>query len=383
MLRILQVSDAYYPFPGGVSEHLHHLTLALRQRGHDTRILTGRYPGTTTDPPWVHRVGRVRILPALGLFNKTQLTLTLSPSLPLEVRAFFRQHRFDVVHTHGPLALNLPQLALHYGHGVQVATFHTAFVGFNFHRLGKVLFRKAARRIRRMIVVSPVAWEALKDHYPGTYVWIPNGIDLTRFRPDGPTPALNLPRPVILYLGRMEPRKGFPLLLEAFKEVKRRLPTATLLAVGGGAYLDTYRQRVPPALREAVHFTGFVPAEDLPGYYRYADLYTSPAIGGETFGIVLLEAMASGTPVVASDIPGYRQVIRSGENGLLVDVHDPRAYAEALVAVLTRPDLARRLREAGLQTARRYAWPTIAQEVEQVYLEALREQESLNRRGVE
>ncbi len=373
MLRILQVSDAYYPFPGGVSEHLHHLTVALRQRGHDARILTGRYPGTYEDPPWVHRVGQVRVLPALGFFNKTQLTLTLSPGLPLEVRAFFRQHRFDIVHTHGPLALNLPFLALHYGNGVQVATFHTAFVGWNFNRIGKVFFRRAARKIARSIVVSRVAWEAVAPHYPGRYVLVPNGIDLTRFRPDGPLPPLNLRRPVILYLGRMEPRKGFPLLLEAFRRVKRRLPEATLLAVGGGAYLETYRRRVPPELRNSVHFTGFVPARDLPAYYRYADLYTSPAIGGETFGIVLLEAMASGTPVVASDIPGYRQVITPGRNGLLVDVRNPEAYAEALVAVLSRPALAERLRREGLRTARRYAWPEIARQVEQVYLEALRE----------
>ncbi len=373
MLRILQVSDAYYPFPGGVSEHLHHLTLALRQRGHDARILTGRYPGTYPDPPWVHRVGRVRVLPALGFFNKTQLTLTLSPGLPLEVRDFFRQHRFDIVHTHGPLALNLPYLALHYGNGVQVATFHTAFVGWNFNRVGKVFFRRAARKLARMIVVSQVAWEAMAPHYRGRYVLIPNGIDLNRFRPEGPVPALKLSRPVVLYVGRMEPRKGFPLLLKAFEEVKRRVPTASLLAVGSGAYLEEYRRRVPPSLRQAVHFTGFVPAQNLPAYYRYADVYTSPAVGGETFGIVLLEAMASGTPVVASDIPGYRQVITPGRNGLLVEVRNPSTYAEALVAVLTQPDLAARLREEGLRTARRYAWPEIARQVEQVYGEALQE----------
>ncbi len=377
MLRILQVSDAYYPFPGGVSEHLHHLTLALRERGHDVRILTGRYPGTYTDPPWVYRVGRVRILPALGVLNKTQLTLTLSPTLPLEVRTFFRHHRFDIVHTHGPLALNLPQLALHYGHGTHVATFHTAFVGFNFHRLGKVWFRRSARKLRRMIVVSAVAWETMKDHYPGRYVIIPNGVDLHRFRPEGPLPPVRVSRPVILYLGRMEPRKGFPLLLQAFQEVKRQIPTASLLAVGGGAYLETYRQRVPEGLRDSVVFTGFVPAKDLPAYYRYADVYTSPAIGGETFGIVLLEAMASGTPVVASRIPGYQQVIQHGVNGLLVDVQNPRAYAQALLAVLKDPKLARQLREHGLATARRYAWSTIAQQVEQVYLEVLQESRSV------
>jgi len=373
VLRILQVSDAYYPFPGGVTEHLHHLTLSLRRRGHDVQILTGRYPGSAAleDPPWVHRVGRVHILPPLPLLNATQLTLTFTPGLPLEVRAFFRDHTFDLIHTHGPFALNLPFLALHYGSIPQVATFHTAFVGWNWNRIAKVVFRFWSRKIHTFIAVSEVAKDAMASHYPGRYRIIPNGVDVHRFTPEGPMPSDPFSRPILLFVGRMEPRKGFPYALRAFQELKRRIPTATLVAIGTGRLLETYRQMVPSELRDAVHFLGFVEPDRLPQYYRWADVYTSPAIGGETFGIVLLEAMACGTPVVAADIPGYRQVIQHGRNGLLVNVRDPKTYAEALWNVLEDERFRAQLIEEGLKTAMAHAWDRIAEQIEALYKEVL------------
>ncbi len=373
MLRILQVSDAYYPFPGGVTEHLHHLTLSLRARGHEVHILTGRYPRTThwQDPPWVHRVGKVHILPALPFLNATQLTLTFTPSLPSEVRAFFRDHSYDIVHTHGPFAFNLPFLALHYGPKPQVATFHTAFVGLNWNRVGKLVFRFWSKKVHTFIAVSRVAQDAMEPHYPGRYVVIPNGVDIHRFSPEGPRPKEDFSRPVILFVGRMEPRKGFPLILRAFREIKRRISSATLVAIGTGRHLETYQRLVPSHLKDSVHFLGFVEPERLPQYYRWADIYTSPAIGGETFGIVLLEAMACGTPVVASDIPGYRQVIHHGQNGLLVNVQDSHAYAEAVLQVLEDPQLKHRLVEEGLKTARAHAWERIAEKVESLYFQIL------------
>lgn len=373
MLRILHVSDAYYPFPGGVTEHIHHLVSHLRNLGHDARILTAKYPGPFTDPHWVHRVGRVRILPPLKLLNATQLTLTFSHNLLHEVRKFFQNYRFDVIHTHGPFAFNLPFLALHFGKGTHVATFHTAFVGFNWNKVAKTFFRFYARKVKLCIAVSEVARKTLYEHYPCDYCILPNGIDTGRFNPDGNIPGDEVSRPIVLYVGRMEPRKGFPLLLKAFEFVKKSIPSATLVAIGTGIQLETYKRNVPKTLTNSVIFKGFVSPEDLPKYYRWADVYISPAIGGETFGIVLLEAMASATPVIASDIPGYRQVITHNKNGLLINPHESKAFALEIIRVLRDRFLREDLVQNGLLTAYKYSWSRIAQQLESLYYKILNE----------
>jgi phosphatidylinositol alpha-mannosyltransferase len=372
-LRILQVSDAYYPFPGGVSEHLHHLTRSLRDRGHDVKILTTSYgPEDAKFSDGVYRLGHCRILPS----NKTQATLAFAWNLPVLVRNFMARHRFDVVHTHGSLAVNLPHLAFHYSRSRNVATFHTAFVGWNWHKVGKIFFKKGSKRMDAFIPVSKVALETIRPHYPyGDYRIVPNGVDIRRFRPDLPPieRMASLPNPKVLFVGRLEPRKGLDHLIRAFPMVVREVPDAVLFVVGSGPLEAQYRRMIPDELRDSIHFEGFVSVEDLPRYYKSADLYTSPAVGGETFGIVLVEAMASGTPVAASNIPGYRQVIRDGENGLLFDFRDPALYARILVKGLRERTLRERLVEEGLKTAQQLSWERIAGRIEEIYFEILEE----------
>ena len=372
-LKILQVSDAYYPFPGGVSEHMHYLSVNLRKRGHRVTILTADYGdrGAEEDRDVV-RIGRVRILPPLKAFNMTQLTVTFEPGLHLKVRDFLRRNEFDVIHTHGPLAPNLPHLALHYSRSANVATFHTAFVGFNWHRIGKFFFSGDSRKIDCFIGVSEVALDVLRGHYRGAMRVVPNGIDTGRFSPSvEPEPdVLRLPGIKILYVGRMEPRKGFPYLLRAFELLSSRYDLQ-LLAVGSGVEEWRYREMVPGPLRDRVHFLGFVPPERLPRIYRSAEIFTSPAVGGETFGIVLLEAMASALPVVASDIPGYRAVLAEGVEGLFADVTDCAHYASRLEVLIRDVEQMRKMGEAGRRKALRYSWEEIAAEVEEIYLEIL------------
>jgi phosphatidylinositol alpha-mannosyltransferase len=377
-LRIIQCSDAYYPFPGGVTEHLHHLTLALRERGHSVDILTAGYKGAPEREEGVIRVGKIRILKATKAFNLTQLTLTpITPGVAKRVKEVVRSG-YDIVHVHGPYAPNLPFLAARASLCPVVATHHTAFVGFNWHKLGRFAFRGLSRRIEANIGVSRVAVGEIFPYYPGhNYCIIPNGVDTHRFRPDVPRieKLAGIKGPKILYVGRMEPRKGFPYILEAFKLVKREIPDAVLVACGKGPNLELYKESVPTELRDSVLFEGFIPAELLPSYYAAADLYTSPAVGGETFGIVLVEAMACGTPVVASRISGYAQVIESGVNGILTDIWDPETYARDIIRVLVDKELYARLREAGLRTAERYSWPRVAEQVEALYYRILEARE--------
>ncbi len=367
-MRILQVSDAYYPFPGGVSEHLRALSEALRRRGHEVDILTARYPGTYRDPPGVHRIGRVWVFP----FNQTRITLTVHPALPWAVWRFLRRHRYDVVHTHGPLAPNLPAAVTLLSPYPVVSTFHTAFAGrWNWYRLARWAFRPVWRKVRVAIAVSRVARDVMKPYFPGDYRIVPNGVDLARFSPEGPVHPVyrDLSGPAVLFLGRMEPRKGPHLLLAAFVRLAEQMPDVHLVMGGDGPLRETLIQQVPPHLRHRVHFPGHVPFEDLPKLYRGATVYTSPAVGGETFGLVLLEAMASGVPVVAAGNPGYREVIRNGVNGLLVDVRDREAYARALGTLLHDPAKRQAFVREGLATARRFSWDAVARKVEAIYTE--------------
>lgn len=371
-LRILQVSDSYLPFPGGVAEHLYHLKEALKRRGHEVKVLTARYDGNEEED--VIRVGRILYTPPLSIFNRTKLTLTFSFKLHLIVKEIMRRQKFDIVHVHGPLALNLPGLALHYARAKTVATFHTSFTGFNFHKIGRIFFKKDAKKLDACIFVSKEALRTLspyRDFIKGKSYVIGNGVDLQRFNPEvEPIGELSRKGKVILFVGRLEPRKGPHRLLRIFPELIKEEPELFLVIVGEGSMRGELERMAEP-VRDRVIFTGYISRDDLPRYYRSAFLYTSPATGGETFGIVLLEAMATGIPVVASNIAGYREVIRDGVNGLLADTEDVRAYRDALLRVLRDEDLRLRLIEEGFKTARKFSWDSIAEQVESVYFDVL------------
>lgn len=368
-LKILQVSDAYYPFPGGVSEHMHHLSKALRKRGHEVHILTAKY-ADEKDEEYVKRVGKIHTF----LANKTQITWTFSWNLPFEVKKFIRKNRFDVIHTHGPLAPNLPFLALHFSNSINVATFHTAFVGFNFYKIAKYFFKNAFKKIDCAICVSKKALSEIYPHFPDRkkYRIIPNGIDTERFRPEGEKIDKFLKYPFkILYVGRLEPRKGFPILLKAFELIADKID-GILIVAGKGVEEENYKNMVPETLRERVFFEGFVPFEKLPAYYRTCDLYVSPAIGGETFGIVLLEAMASGAPVIASDIDGYNEVVKDGENGILFEKGNYKELSEKILMLYKNKNLRKKIAERGLKFAKNFDWEKIAERVEEIYLKMVK-----------
>ncbi len=356
-MRVLQVSDSYYPDPGGVSEVLYHLSHALKELGHEVVILTSRHPEAEQEE-MVKRVGcRIRLQA-----NRSEVIWTFSPSLPFEVRNFIRNNSFDIIHTHGPFAPNLPFLALLYSNAVNVATFHTAFSDFNYYKLAKFAFTSISRKLHGSICVSDKAFREIYPHFPKcNYKIIPNGVDTNRFKPDGERFKGFSEHPTILFLGRLDPRKGLPVLIKAFPEIKESLPNVKLIVVGKGEP----PKNIPPVVRDSIVFKGEVPCDKVPAYYRSADLYCSPALGGETFGIVLLEAMASGTPTIASDIEGYRGVIPTDE--MLFHKGDPHALAERAIAILKDDSLRRKIREIGIKTAQRYDWMNIAIETESFY----------------
>lgn len=364
-LSICQVSAAYYPYPSGLSEHVHHLSRALCRRGHQVEILTTAFGSETIPEANVTRFGRAFLLPA----NKSYATVPLGWNMSGRVKSYLQQHTFDIVHLHGILPPEISFWALHHSRAVNVVTFHS--VGFRTSRLAALLCRTVLRRwnqrLHGRIVESQAALRFTRPYFPGEYRVIPPGVDIERFRSkQGPVGA------TILFVGRLDERKGLTVLLRALPEVRKAISGVRLVVVGRGPMRDEAQRIVRRlGIQELVDFRGFVPNEQLPEYYARADIFCAPSLGGEAFGIVLLEAMASGLPVVASDISGYNEVVRDEENGLLVSPGNPADLAAALCRLLTDHGLRQQLGQTGRQYAEQHSWQNIAERIEGYYFELL------------
>jgi phosphatidylinositol alpha-mannosyltransferase len=368
-MRILFVSPFDFSCPGGVNEHILHLDAEYRKLGHQTRILAPRSPGEAeSDDGHVVKLGVAVPIPA----NGSTARITLSPFVSGKVKDLLRRERFDIVHLHEPLAPMLPQLALLHSRSVNVGTFHAARAHNWGYLSARPLLSLLFAKLHGRIAVSPAALESIARYFPGYYELIPNGIDVQRFRPDVP-PIAQFGRPTLLFVGRFnESRKGLRYLIEALALVRREFPDVLLLVVGPGDPARYARQLERHELVDHVRFTGPVADEVLPAYYTACDVFCAPATGGESFGIVLLEAMASGKPVVATDIRGFRFVLRHGIEGLLVERKNPEVLALALVHLLADPALRERLGKAGRQRAEQFSWAAIAQRTLAYYERLLR-----------
>jgi phosphatidylinositol alpha-mannosyltransferase len=374
-MRICMVSDNYYPYIGGIAEHIHHLAVELRRRGHIVKILTTKVGGRTLacldrvpDEDFVFRVGKGLVIRSNKSFAR--VPVALRPGA--RVKRFFEQEKFDVIHLHGSLAPTLPLVALRVSRAINVFTFHASHDRSIGYALCRSLLVKYFRAIHGLIAVSTAARDSTAKYFPGEYRIIPNGVDVDFFRPEvEPIPELNNGRPKILFLGRFEPRKGLKYLLMALPEIVREVPDVQLVVVGTGLFGYAYKGYLDREVESHVYWAGLVPAEERPRYYRSCDVFCSPAIGYESFGIVLLEAMATGRPVVASDITGYRTVLTPGQEGFLVPPRAPQALAQAIVKILKQPELGKRMGEAGRQRALEFSWASVARKVEDFYQELL------------
>jgi phosphatidylinositol alpha-mannosyltransferase len=367
-MRILLVSENYYPHFGGIAEHVHHMALELRRRRHEVGLLTGDF-GTqsTIDPDWVTRVGRVHMISA----NRSRSPVVIGSHLSQNVSQTVARG-YDIVHIHGPIAPFLPLLVLMHSRSLNIATFHAAHDCSLLHRAyGFWLRRYVRRRLHGRIAVSEAARRSAIKYLPGEYRIIPNAVDCQRFHPSvKPHPRFARARSVVLFIGRFDLRKGLLYLIDAFPLVVKQVPDATLVVVGPGDPAPLW-ERLPEAARGRLVFTGGVSPEEIPSYYTSCDVFCSPAISGESFGIILLEAMASGRPIVASDIDGYRDVVRQGKDGILVPPHNPQALADAIVSLLRDEKLRRRMGQSGLERSIEYSWPRVVDAIEDYYGEVV------------
>jgi phosphatidylinositol alpha-mannosyltransferase len=363
-VKVGLVTPYVYPLPGGVNDHVGHLYESLRARGHDVRIITASHGLQRSSEGDVIRIGKGFSVPANGSVG----TLTISPRYRSQVQAVLEREQFDLLHFHEPFVPFLTLVALRESRSVNVATFH-AFAGYapGYQLGGRMLGPVAANRLHGRIAVSAAARHFADRYLPGDYKVIPNGVDLRRFAHAVPLARWQDGRPNILFVGRLEPRKGLLPLLKAFRIVRKAGCDCRLLVVGSGPLEREARRYVMTRRLGGVEFLGRVSDQEKVQLFKTADVYASPATGRESFGIVLLEAMAAGTAIVCSDIHGYKGVVKRDEQALLVPPGDHRELAGAILRLVGDPGLRARMSESGLERVQEFGWDRIAARVEAYY----------------
>ncbi len=376
-LKIGLVSPYDWSYPGGVQDHIAHLAAELRSRGNTVRILT---PATGLRARQVEYGVYKTGWAAPVRVNGSVARVAVAPDWRGRIRSLLRREQFDVLHLHEPLASALPLTMLHLS-GVSPNTLYVCtFLAWARRSLtstsdwayysARPLLGRYFRRLHGRIAVSPAAVEFVSRFFPGEYRAIPNGVDLARFS-DGipPLAQYNDGRFNIVFLGRLGQRKGLKYLLRAIPIIRQHYPNTRFLIGGDGPQRVGFQTYDAQAGWRDVVFLGRVPAEDLPALYATADVFCAPNTGGESQGIVLLEAMASGRAVVASDIPGFRSVIRKHRDGLLVAAKNHEQLAWAVCHLLEDEDERRRLAQAARERANEFGWEHVAEQVLDYYRE--------------
>ncbi len=362
-MKIGLVSPYVYPLPGGVTQHVRYLYENLRLRGHDVRIVTSSHGLQRSSEGDVIRLGKGFSMPANGSMG----TVTVSPRFISQVREMLDREHFDLLHFHEPFVPFLSLVVLRESRSVNIGTFH-AYGGWSpSYEFGSRALRGYAARLHGRIAVSAAARHFIDRYFPGDYKVIPNGVDADLYGRAVPVARWQDGTKNILFVGRFEPRKGVLDMLKGYRQLRKDGVEARLLMVGGGPQEREARRYVATRRMGGVEFLGRVSDDEKLQLFRTADVYCSPATGRESFGIVLLEAMAAGAPIVASDIHGYKGVVRRGREALLVPPHDPKELAAAIKRLLADRELAARFSESGLVRAQEFSWPSVTAKVDDYY----------------
>ena len=369
-MKIALVSPYDLAYPGGEAEHVSHLAREFRAVGHEVHILapSSADPVPLGSEPYLHRIGRVVPIPTNGSVARIDLSLRSYR----RVKRLLRELEFDVIHLHEPFMPALPPSVLHHSKATNVATFH-AFRRSNFaYFYARLVAQPLFNKLHGLIAVSRPARDFVAEYFPGDYRIIPNGVDYDRFAtPVEPLSRFADGRPTVLFVGRLEKRKGLKYLLRAWAHVRRQLKDARLVVVGDGRPRRAFERYAASRGWSEVSFEGYVSDAELVHYFQSCDVFCAPSTGQESFGIVLLEAMAAARPIVASRIPGYDEVVEDGVEGILVPPKDDEELARALVRLLTDRALGRRLGMTGQRKARGYRWDSVAAQVLEFYDEVL------------
>jgi phosphatidyl-myo-inositol alpha-mannosyltransferase len=361
-MRVGLVCPYSWDVPGGVQEHIRDLAEALMDLGLEVSVIS---PADNDEllPDYVVPAGRAVPVP----YNGSVARLAFGPLSASRVRRWVRDGRFDLLHVHEPAAPSLSLLACWVADGPIVATMHGANPRSRMLHAAQPILQSALEKINARIAVSEAARTTLVEHLGADAVLIPNGVSVRRYEKADPLPGWPGEGGAIGFLGRMdEPRKGLPILLRAFETLGAQRARLRLLIVGPGD-IEEAAERVPAPLRDRVILLGQVSEEDKIRAYHSVDVFCAPNTGGESFGMVLAEAMAAGAPVVASDLDAFRSVLRGGRAGELFATGDAADLARAVGRLLDDPERRASLSAAASAAVRIYDWPTVARDVLQVY----------------
>ncbi len=370
-MRIGIVCPYSFDVPGGVQNHVIDLAEALIGLGHQVSVLAPADEDAPL-PPYVVPAGRAVPLP----YNGSVARIAFGPVSTARVRRWLARGAFDVLHVHEPLTLSLSLLAVLSARGPVVATFHTAMTRSRALAAAQGMLQIVIERITARIAVSALARKVQVEHLDGGAVEIPNGVAVAKFASAEPLPGWpgeSAPGRggTHVFLGRFtEPRKVFPVLRQAFVALARQRPGLRLLVAGPGDADDLYDE-VPADLRDRVTFLGLVSEADKARMLRSVDVYVAPNTGGESFGMILTEAMAAGAPVVASDLDAFRRVLDGGRAGELFPTGDAQALRDRVVALLDDGERRRALSARARETVAAFDWPVVAQRVLEVYATAI------------
>ncbi len=373
-MKIALVSPYDFAYPSGVNIHVSSLERRFTKMGHDVKIIAPLSGNVSGIGDKFIRIGTPIPIPAGGTICRVTISLRLGPT----IKSVLSQENFDIIHLHEPFMPMLCSAVLRFSNTANVATFH-AFDGKPGYKFGRpistIMLRRRLHKLDGRIAVSKAAMEFASKYVPGYYNIIPNGIDLELFSPDvSPISEFCDGKLNILFVGRLEKQKGVNYLIKAYRRVRQEVPNSRLIIVGPGTRLrGKYEKEVLRSGLKDVIFVGGKPQSELPQYYKMADVFCAPATGLESFGIVLLEAMAVGKPIVATNIEGYNSVLTHGVEGLLVPPKNEEMLARALVSLLTNESLRQEMAARARLKAMEYSWEHIAQRVLNYYARILSE----------
>lgn len=365
-MRILVVNPYDLTYPGGVTSHVLDLAHQFHCMGHDVTVAGPAGDGMLPQNGYTHHLGGTHTVLSPG----DSARINLSPTVIPAIKNFLQGRKFDVVHLHEPYLPFIGPAFLHMTDAVKVGTFHTWREGPHLpYIIGWPFLRYWNTKLNGRIAVSHLAEKTIHAYVPAKYRIIPNGVDFSRFACPAPPPEQYADeRPTLLFVGRIEARKGIPFLLSAYKIVKQAIPSSRLVLVGDGGLRAQYTKEAAEMGLKDVHFEGFVDPELLPAYYQRGDVFCSPSTVNESFGITLLEAMSAGTPCVATST----NFVTLGEHevhGLMVSPKDPGAMAAAAIRLLEDRALAENLSAKAHERARQFDWAQVASDLVDYYRE--------------
>ena len=364
--RIGMVCPYGWDTPGGVQIHIKELAEYFIAKGHFVSVIAPVTDESSITEPWLVSAGRPLAVP----FNGSIARVAFGPVATSRVRQWIASNNFDLLHLHQPEVPSLSLIACWSSQGPMVGTFHTAAAKQRTLVAAGPILEPVIEKLTARIAVSEMARTTLKEHFETDAVVIPNGIDSAKYSKAIKSDEYR-GEPTIGFLGRFEePRKGLDLLIKALPAILKVHPRAQVIVAGPGN-ADSFEKNLPSHVRNHLTFIGRLSEEEKANFLHSVDIYVAPNTGGESFGIILIEAMAAGASILASDIPAFVEVLQDGQYGTLFESEKPESLAREIIGMLNDAPARLMKSQAGLTAAARYDWTNVASEISDIYEVAL------------